>query len=113
MSAVVLDNSLYVLGGFCAGRGLDTVQMLRLDSLTWQLMQLKLPQAARWFPCFTTDTQMYLLIKETLYSFCPLQVKTVKTLREGILCRASYYSRGLLYCSCGDGIESLAVGELA
>jgi hypothetical protein len=45
MSAVELDNSLYILGGY-AGANLDTVQKLSLDSLTWELMQLKLPIAA-------------------------------------------------------------------
>jgi hypothetical protein len=44
MSAVELENSLYALGG-AADSKLDTVQKLSLDSLTWELMQLKLPQA--------------------------------------------------------------------
>jgi hypothetical protein len=113
MSAVVLDDNLYALGGN-AGKALDTVQKLSLDSLTWELMQLKLPQAASLFPCFKTDTQVYLMIKSTLYSFTPIEVKAVKTLAESIECISSYYSRGTLYYSgvWGNGIESLAVGEL-
>jgi hypothetical protein len=90
MSAVVLEYSLYALGGYI-GRALDTVQKLSLDSLTWELMQLKLPQAARYFPCFKIDTEVYLMIKETLYSFTPLQVKPIKTVPQGIdLCMTSY-----------------------
>jgi hypothetical protein len=108
MSAVEVENSLYALGGF-ATRDLDTVQKLSLDSLTWELMQLKLPQAACWFPCVKTDSQVYLLIKETLYSFTPLQVKAVKTLPESIPCYSSYYSRGTLYYEWGSGIGSLAL----
>jgi hypothetical protein len=50
---------------------LDTVQRLNLDSLTWQPMQLKLPQADYWFPCFQIDPQMYLVIEKALYSFTP------------------------------------------
>jgi hypothetical protein len=46
MSAVELHNSLYALGGIQGMRDLDTVQKLSLDSLTWQVMQLKLPQAS-------------------------------------------------------------------
>jgi hypothetical protein len=34
MRAVELDNSLYALGGI-AGKEVDTVQKLNLDSLTW------------------------------------------------------------------------------
>jgi hypothetical protein len=105
MSAVELHNSLYALGGSHRGDSLDTVQQLNLDSLTWHLMQLKLPQADRLFPCFKKDTEVYLVIKETLYSFTPLEVKPIKTLPEYIGCSSSYYSRGTLYYDkCGGGI---------
>jgi hypothetical protein len=109
MSAVEVENSLYALGG----SGLDTVQKLSLDSLTWELMQLKLPQAALLFPCFKTETQVCLVIKDTLYSFTPLQVKPIKAVPEGIQCNSSYYSRGTLYYESGFGLTRLAVGELA
>jgi tetratricopeptide (TPR) repeat protein len=104
MSAVELQNSLYALGG---NQGRDTVQKLSLDSLTWQLMQLKLPQAACDFPCFKKDTEVYFVSAETLYSFTPLEVKPIKTLPEGIRCISSYYSRGTLYYDkYGYGIGS-------
>jgi hypothetical protein len=96
MSAVELHNSLYALGGYQRIH-FDTVQQLSLDSLTWQLMQLKLPKTACYFPCFKKDTEVYLVIKKTLYSFTPLEVKPIKTLPEGIRCYSSYYSRDTLY----------------
>jgi hypothetical protein len=99
INAVELDNSLYALGGR-ANRTtkLDTVQRLSLDSLTWNLMQLKLPQATCDFPCFKKDTEVYLVIDETLYSFTPLKVKAVKTLATSTAgCISSCYSRGTLY----------------
>jgi hypothetical protein len=96
MSALELHNSLYALGGV-GDRELDTVQKLSLDSLTWQLMQLKLPQTAWIFPCFNKDTEVCLVINKTLYSFTPLDVKPIKTLPEDIECYSSYYSRGTLY----------------
>jgi hypothetical protein len=98
MSAVELHNSLYALGG-CQGvlDDLDTVQKLSLDSLTWQLMLLKLPQATYSFPCFKKDTEVYLVISQTLFSFTPLEVKPIKTLAEDIWCDSSYYSRDTLY----------------
>jgi hypothetical protein len=113
MSAVELDNSVYVLGGYSRGY-LDTVLKLSLDSLTWKQMRVKLPRATSWFPCFTTDTQVYLQIKETLYSFTPFEVKLIKTLPKVKWCISSYYSRGTLYYSamCGE-IRTLDVGELA
>jgi hypothetical protein len=100
MSVAELHNSLYALGG-----NLDTVQKLSLDSLTWQLMQLKLPQAVNLFPCFKTETQVCLVIKKTLYSFTPLEVKQIKTLPGDIRCWSSYYSRGTLYYEWGTGIK--------
>jgi hypothetical protein len=108
MSAVEVENSLYALGGR-NGRPLDTVQKLSLDSLTWKFMQLKLPQTTSWFACFKSETEVYLVIKETLYSFTPLQVKPIKTVAEGIRCFSSYYRRGTLYYEGGRGIGRLAL----
>jgi hypothetical protein len=97
MSAIELHNSLYAIGGG------DTVQRLSLDSLTWQL---KLPQEADYFPCFKKDSEVYLVIKKTLYSFTPLEFNPIKTLPDNFgLCFSSYYSRGTLYYECGRGIE--------
>jgi hypothetical protein len=112
MSAVELQNSLYALGGWDGSSDLDTVQKLSLDSLTWELMQLKLPQAASEIPCFKTDTQVYLVIEKSLYCFTPQQVKPIKTVTQSIRCHSSCYSRGTLYYVRGEGITSLAVGEL-
>jgi hypothetical protein len=67
-------------------------------------MQLKLPQAANSIPCFKKDTEVYLVIEMTLYSFTPLEVKPIKTLPEDIGCISSYYSRGTLYWDWGLGI---------
>jgi hypothetical protein len=63
------------------------VQKLSLDSLTWQLMQL--PQADCYFTCFKTDTEVYLVIKETLYTFNPLQIKPVRTLDRSCVPRVT------------------------
>jgi hypothetical protein len=41
-SGVVVENSLYALGG-CYQCELDLVQKLSLESLTWELMQFRLP----------------------------------------------------------------------
>jgi hypothetical protein len=113
MSAVVLDYCLYALGGEALGGDLDTIQKLSLDSLTWELMQLKLPQAACRFPSFKTETEVYLVIKETLYLFTPMEVKPMKSLPQCIRSDSSHYSRGTLYYSVNGDIRSMAVGKLA
>jgi hypothetical protein len=98
MTGVEVENSVYALGGDLRGsESLDTVQKLSLDSLTWQLMELKLPQAAFNLPCFKKDTEVLLVINKTLYSFPLLQLKAVKTLDGCFICSLSYYSRGTLY----------------
>jgi hypothetical protein len=98
MSAVELHNSLYALGGLDVD-SLDSIQKMSLDSLTWQLMLLKLPQAGFQFPCFKKDTEMLLVISQTLYSFTPLEVKPIKTHPEDIRCYSSYCSRDIPYYS--------------
>jgi hypothetical protein len=108
MSAFVLDDSLYALGGYHCGKA---VQKLCLDSLTWELMELKCPRSTVPSACFKT-TQVYLVINTTLYSFTPLEVKPIKTLPQIIRCFSSYYSRGTLYYERGERMESCYVGEL-
>jgi hypothetical protein len=45
-SGVVVESSLYALGGMDDGGAYsNSVQKLSLESLTWELMQLRLPQA--------------------------------------------------------------------
>jgi hypothetical protein len=73
-------------------------------------MQLRLPQAVHYLPCFKTDTEVYLVINKTVYSFTPLQVKEVKTVPQSIRCSSSYYSRGTLYYEDVDFIGSYALG---
>jgi lambda repressor-like predicted transcriptional regulator len=91
MSAVELQNSLYALGGTVDEEiYIETVQKLSLDSLTWQLMQLKLPTIGHYIPCFKKDSEVYLVLFKTLYSFTPLEVKPIKTIPEYIQCTSSY-----------------------
>jgi hypothetical protein len=112
MSAVVLDISIYALGGFGHPTRLDTVQKLSLDSLTWELMQLKLPHSAYHFPCLTTDSGVYLVIKGSLFSFTPFQVKLIKTLPQAdYKSDMSYYSRGTLYCTYNSSFRSFKLGS--
>jgi hypothetical protein len=115
-SGVVLERSLYVLGGI--GRSyLDLVQKLSLESFTWELMQLRLPYAGFAIPYFKLkDTEVYLVVKKTICLFTGLEVRPLKTLTNFIcgLSGVSYYRMGTLYCSnqCG-AVRSYEIGSLS
>jgi hypothetical protein len=113
ISAVEVQNSLYALGGRDRSC-LDIVQKLSLESLTWELLQLKLPQAAQFIPCFKIDTQVYLIVAWIIYSFTPLQLNQVGCLPRRFECYSSYYSRGTIYLERGsteiDTLVSSALG---
>jgi hypothetical protein len=114
-SAVVVESSLYALGGL-DDSPLDLVQKLSLESLTWELMQCRLPFAGFGIPCFKLrDTKVYLVVNKTLYSFTGFQVHPLKTLTERFNSSVgvSYYSGGTLYCSSWRvGVLSLEIGSL-
>jgi hypothetical protein len=115
-SGVVVERNLYALGGHYT-EPLDFVQKLSLESLTWELMQLRLPHAGAVFPCFKVrDTEVYLVVRNTLCSFTALQVLPQKTLTSDIRSwvGVSYYHRGTLYCSSDEGaVCSHEVGSLS
>jgi hypothetical protein len=115
-SGVVVENSLYALGGY-DGSLLDLVQKLRLESLTWELMQFRLPFAGFAIPCFKVrDTEVYLVVNQTLYFFTAFEVRPLMTLTQNIMSwfGTSYYHRGTLYCSsCSGGVISLEIGSLS
>jgi hypothetical protein len=116
-SAVVVENSLYALGGNDGLLEIDLVQKLSLESLTWELMQIRLPFVGEGIPCFKLSvTEVYLVVNNTLCSFSALEVRPLKTLTEGIQSwfGASYYHRGTLYCSYHEGgVRSLEIGSLS
>ncbi|WP_204256543.1 hypothetical protein [Mammaliicoccus sciuri] len=96
----MVESSLYALGGY-DGSNLDLVQKLSLESLTWELMQFRLPFAGCGIPCFKLrDTEVYLVVNSALYSFTTLQVRPLKTLTNHINSwnGASYYHNGTLFC---------------
>jgi hypothetical protein len=115
-SGVVVENGLYALGGYHGGE-LDLVQKLSLESLTWELMQFRLPHAGRCIPCFKVrDTEVYLVVSQTLCSFTGLKVRPLKPLAVDIHCwvGASYYQSGILYCSSGSGaVPTYEIGSLS
>jgi hypothetical protein len=114
-SGVVVEKSLYALGGYDLSY-LDLVQKLSLESLTWEVMQLRLPFAGSGIPCFKLrDTEVYLVVKNTLCSFTGLQVRSLKTLADIHSWHGtSYYREGILYCSSYEGaVRSLEIGSLS
>jgi hypothetical protein len=115
MSGVVVEGSLYALGGTnLPDDSLDLIQKLSLEGLTWEPLHLSLPQTGNYIVCFKlSDTEVYFLLDKTLYSFQTLS--PVKTLPEGAKSYygPSYYSRGMLYCSSNGGAAiRLEIGRL-
>jgi hypothetical protein len=112
-SGVVVESSLYALGGY----GSNFVQKLSLESLTWELMKLRLPFAGYGIPCFKLrDTEVYLVVNRTLCSFTAFEVSPLKTLTEDIYSwfGTSYYCRGTLYCSSFSGlVRCYEIGSLS
>jgi hypothetical protein len=96
----------------------DMIQKLSLESLSWELIRLKLPRDYNEFPCFkVSNSQVYFVFKDlTLYSFMPqtLQIKPVKTVPKFLKsCGGpSHYSRGFLYFSSENGTSRLEIGSL-
>jgi hypothetical protein len=114
-SGVVAERSLYALGGYDKV-ALDLVQKLRLESLTWELMQLRLAFAGYGIPCFKLrDTEVYLVVNKTLCSFTAFEVRPLETLSAEIQSKygASYYHRGNLYCSEDGRVRSYEIGSLS
>jgi hypothetical protein len=111
----VLESSLYALGGI-DGSLLDVVQKMSLESLTWEPMQYRLPFAGNDIPCFKLrDTEVYLVVNQTLCSFTAFEVQPLKTLADDIksISGTSYYSRSTLYCSNWNrGVRSYEIGNL-
>jgi hypothetical protein len=115
-SGVVLESSLYALGGY-DGSYLGVVQKLSLESLTWELMQFRLPFTGDAIPCFKVrDTEVYLVVNRSLCIFTAFEVRPLKTLIRNIWSEfgTSYYRRGTLYCSSSNGrVHTNEVGSLS
>jgi hypothetical protein len=116
-SGVVVENSLYALGGYDGSSDLDLVQKLSLESLTWEIMQFRLPFIGKCISCFKLrDTEVYLMVDLTLCSFNPSEVRPLKSLTEDIQSwfGVSYYCRGTLYCSSYEGaVLSYEIGSFS
>jgi hypothetical protein len=117
-SGVVVESSLYALGGCNGEKDLDLVQKLSLKSLTWEIMQFRLPHAGGGIPCFKVrDTEVYFVLNKTLCSFTSLQVCPLKTLTKNIWTwsGASYYHSGTLYCCSNGGgaVPTYEIGSLS
>jgi hypothetical protein len=115
-SGVVVEISLYALGGYNGPCLVSFVQKLSLKSLTWELMQFRLPFAGYAIPCFKLrDTEVYLVVNKTLCSFTAFEVQPLKTLVDDIksISGTSYYCRSTLYCSnWNGGVRSYEIGNL-
>lgn len=121
-SAIVVEDAVYVLGGLggMCKEYLNIIQKLCLQGMTWEVLQLKLPQTVCAIPCFKTNQdsrQVYFVLESRLYSFQPLaeSLHEVKRLPRSIRSWLGpcYYSGGTLYCpGFNSPVQALEVGSL-
>lgn len=121
LSAVLLEssNSIYTLGGHCSSR-LDRIQRLCLESLAWDLIEVKLPYPSFNIACFKLSDdadKFYFVMNRELHSFTPStsSFQHVRTLVADIesFNGCGYYRRGYLYCLSSIGpAKSLFIGKL-
>jgi hypothetical protein len=116
-TAVVIDRTLYVLGGHNTA-DLNLIQVFSLDWRHWRSDPV-LPSSGRSIACFKVcDTQAYFVLNRKLYSFRPQQtdqIQLVKLLAQDItsMCGPSHYDRGTLYCSSDRGAaKRMILGSL-
>jgi hypothetical protein len=117
LSSIVAEECLYVLGGY-SDTALDLIQRLSLTSLTWTVLDVRLPAAAYYLACFTQKTpQIYFVRLRELYCF---ELETSHITRVKAVTRQvfsyfgpNYFYNGTLYCANSDNaVEALAVGSL-
>jgi hypothetical protein len=103
----VLESTccLYALGGIVDKSGaqsIDLIQELNLLSLTWRVLELKLPLCRTEITCFVyKDTsQLYFLLSKGLYSFRPKEerITLLRSYPHFLPCSMQpwYYSEGTL-----------------
>jgi hypothetical protein len=110
-------QKVYAMGGF-NGDWLNSVQVLCLRSLMWEVLLLTLPFKSDNIPCFTVGAgTVYIVMAKDLFKVQASHgtVELVKTLPEYISSTygPSYYSEGYLYCTSFAGAaHKVVVGEL-
>jgi hypothetical protein len=108
-------QKMYAMGGF-NGDWLDSIQVLCLRSLMWEVLLLTLPFKTDNIPCFKVGTDdVYIVLAKDLFNVQVSQgrVEWVKTLPEYIssMYGPSYYSEGYLYCSSFAGAADMVAVE--
>lgn len=101
VSPIAMDKSLYVLGGY-AGTFLNEVQTLDIEHNVWSVLQVKLPSAGWYVPCFSVGVrEVMFVVKKQLWCLRPQAINFVKTLDDDIQsCGGPCVLRGeTLHCS--------------
>mmetsp|Transcript_3899 Transcript_3899/g.8179 ORF Transcript_3899/g.8179 Transcript_3899/m.8179 type:complete len:289 (-) Transcript_3899:2012-2878(-) len=104
-TAIALQASVYVLGGHAGMEKLNTVQKLSLDSLQWELLDIRLPYQRDDIACFyksPDSSQIYFIQDLSLYT---LDTETCKIEKTNSLSRSlvsngpTYFRNGTLFLS--------------
>jgi len=111
MCAAVIEeaNRVFVIGGSSfRGESYDFIQRLRLDELTWDLLEVKLPVPKQKIASFKVDeASIFVVLNKDLYEFKPgansiVKLKQLSAYVEAY-CGPNYFSNGVLYTSNTHG----------
>lgn len=120
-SAIESNGSIFVLGGsFDQSSSLDAIQMLSTHTLTWRVLDVRLPKMTNGMLCFNHDHRadvVYFLIENRVYALSSVthQVQHLVTLSKRLRefkmpCR---FINGTLFCSSYyHGVISVDIAEL-
>jgi hypothetical protein len=100
ISGTVVNGSLYALE---EDTTVSSIQRLRLDELSWDVLELELPYSGPSIPLLKVksfDAQLYFVMEGYLYAFQPLTHKVQQLSGTLVsLDKVTYYHRGYLYGS--------------
>jgi hypothetical protein len=122
LNSVVMEatQSLYLIGGTASHKPLDLIVRLDLLKLTFEVLDVKLPQPGRNIACFmlsSESTEIYFIVNQDLYLFKPSSnsCEYVKHVSHQLNCQGlCYYLDGTLYYT-SDYVRALTfdIGDLA
>jgi hypothetical protein len=126
-SCVLMEatRSIYVVGGNwfsereTVGKQLPLIWRLSLESLSFELLNVKLPTSGSRIPCFKlspASTEFYLVLGQDLYSFTPstCHIKLIRRVsRKAKSLGACWYFKGTLHFFDDRQTRTLFVGDLS
>jgi hypothetical protein len=124
ITPIVLEETrcIYVLGGYIdeSDENKNSIQVFSLESSTWRVLTVSLPNAEYSVPCFKLNrksTEIYFSVGSMLYKLHTLEER-LETLKSASIPSNTtfgqcYYSRGRLFIpAVADAVQVIDIGPL-